>query len=155
MEFITQYSSPLGPMTMRSDGTHLTDLSFGEAERVSPDSPDFWEPVKSWLDLYFEGRDPGIFPVPICPAGTAFQKRVWARARAIPYGETVSYGHLAKQLSSAMSPQAVGRAVGKNPIAILIPCHRVLGAGGALTGYAYGLEAKKFLLSLEGIPFQP
>ncbi len=100
-----------------------------------------------WLNAYFAGGDP-VRDFPIAPRGTDFQKRVWAALEEIPYGETVSYGQLARRIGCA-SARAIGAAVGRNPISLLIPCHRVLGAGGALTGYAGGLERKERLLALE------
>ena len=99
-----------------------------------------------WLEEYFRGKEPTI-KVKLAPEGTPFQKRVWEELLTIPYGETLSYGELARRLGS--SPRAVGSAVGRNPISLLIPCHRVLGSDGSLTGYAGGIERKKFLLEQE------
>ena len=99
-----------------------------------------------WLEEYFRGKEPTI-KVKLAPEGTPFQKRVWEELLTIPYGETLSYGELAKRLGS--SPRAVGSAVGRNPISLMIPCHRVLGSDGSLTGYAGGIERKKFLLEQE------
>ena len=104
--------------------------------------------AKKWLDDYFQGR----FRAPkfyLAPEGTVFQKKVWQMLLEIPCGETATYGDLARKLGKTMSAQAVGQAVGKNPIAIVIPCHRVVGAKGQLTGYAWGVEKKKWLLNLE------
>ena len=103
--------------------------------------------ARCWLDAYFAGERPGVADVPLAPRGTAFQRRVWDALLAIPYGETRTYGELAVALGS--SARAVGSAVGKNPISVIVPCHRVLGAGGSLTGYAGGLERKRALLALE------
>lgn len=106
-----------------------------------------------WLERYFSGKDPGPVP-PLAPQGSAFRQAVWALLQEIPYGQITTYGALTKQLRSrgiAASPQAVGGAVGHNPISILIPCHRVVGSGGSLTGYAGGIEKKCFLLELEGV----
>ena len=149
MEYKSWFSSPVGTLCLRSDGTALTGLKITSETPSASDSLPLWAPVHSWLSIYFSGRDPGPFPCPLSPAGTKFHKSVWKLLLEIPYGETVSYGFLARRLSPTMSPQAVGRAVGKNPIAIVIPCHRVVGAAGQLTGYAYGLQAKQFLLKLE------
>ena len=107
----------------------------------------------NWLERYFLGENPDI-DFPVSPKGTAFQRRVWSLLRTIPCGESITYGQLAKQLGPSMSSQAVGQAVGKNPIPIVIPCHRVLGAGGKLTGYAGGIPAKIRLLELENIPYR-
>ena len=106
-----------------------------------------------WLEQYFAGKAPGPLPL-LAPQGSAFRQAVWALLQEIPYGKITTYGALAKQLRShgiAASPLAVGGAVGRNPISILIPCHRVVGSGGSLTGYAGGIEKKRFLLELEGV----
>ena len=109
--------------------------------------------VRAWLDRYFRGEDPGPAP-PLAPAGTAFQRAVWEVLREIPYGRTATYGQVAQAAGRGLgrntSPRAAGSAVGRNPISLLIPCHRVVGAGGSLTGYAGGLERKEALLKLEG-----
>ena len=122
---------------------------------AEPDS--LWEPMGNlsifdsvirWLDAYFAGK-PMPVDLPLSPAGTDFQRRVWDILLTIPYGETTTYGAIAKQLGAPMSAQAVGQAVGKNPLAIIIPCHRVVGANGQLTGYAWGIERKQWLLRHE------
>jgi methylated-DNA-[protein]-cysteine S-methyltransferase len=104
--------------------------------------------VRAQLAEYFAGRRRD-FDLPLAPAGTPFQQRVWQALRAIPYGRTESYGALAARLGQPGAGRAVGLANGQNPIAIVIPCHRVIGAGGALTGYGGGLERKRWLLALE------
>lgn len=144
--FHTQYDSPLGPLALASDGTALTGLSFGPSQAAPAELPIFRETF-SWLDVYFSGRDPGPTP-PLDPAGTAFQKRVWAELEKIPFGSTASYGAVARAAGCG-SPRAVGQAVHVNPVAILIPCHRVIGADGSLTGFAGGLDVKRRLLTLE------
>ena len=159
MTYTTYYSSPLGKIILVSDGTALTELDFAEgvpaasAVRTQKDLPVF-EEVSRWLDVYFAGRDPGTLP-PLAPHGTAFQQAVWNILRRIPYGTTTTYGRIAAHIAAArggrMSAQAVGGAVGRNPISILIPCHRVIGADGSLTGYAGGLDKKEALLRLEGV----
>ena len=135
MIYTTYYSSPLGKIILVSDGAALTELDFAE-------------------DVYFAGRDPGALP-PLAPHGTAFQQAVWKVLRGIPYGTTTTYGRIAAHIAAArggrMSAQAVGGAVGRNPISILIPCHRVIGTDGSLTGYAGGLDKKEALLRLEGV----
>ena len=150
--FFTIFPSPLGELLLTSDGTALTALRFGSGDIL----PQTWRcddlPVfvaaRDWLEGYFAGSpEPVTFP--ISPAGSDFQQRVWALLQAVPYGEITTYGAIAKQLGPKMSAQAVGQAVGKNPIAIVIPCHRVLGAGGQLTGYAWGIETKTWLLRHE------
>lgn len=156
MDYTFSVASPLGPVTLASDGKALIGLWFDgqkhfastlSSRREEKNLPVFDE-TRRWLDLYFHGRVPDYTPA-LAPRGTAFQQAVWEKLRAIPYGKTVTYGELARDLGCA-SPRAVGGAVGRNPISLLIPCHRVLGAGGRLTGYAGGLERKHWLLSLEG-----
>lgn len=156
MEYYTEFPSPLGALTVACDGEAITGLwlpgqkffaaGLGAAERQ--DTAAALMPARVFLARYFAGEAPDASDLRLRPEGTAFQRRVWEALRAIPCGKTTTYAALAAQLDT--SPRAVGAAVGRNPISILIPCHRVLGAGGALTGYAGGLEAKKFLLELEG-----
>ena len=107
----------------------------------------------SYLDDYFLGQNPSLSELPLAPIGTDFEKKVWSYLQEIPFGTTVTYGQIAKDLSVA-SAQAVGGAVGRNPWSILVPCHRVLGAGGRLTGYAWGLDKKAWLLNHEGASYQ-
>lgn len=142
------YCSPLGDIVLTSDGTALTGLRFAESPCVEPaqDIPPLADDCR-WLDLYFSGVRPDFTPR-LAPRGTPFQQSVWRELLAIPYGHTVSYGHIAKLLH-CRSAQAVGGAVGRNPIALIIPCHRVIGSDGHLTGYAYGLDRKQWLLSHE------
>ena len=105
--------------------------------------------VLAQLDEYFSGAR-HAFRLPLAPAGTAFQLAVWEALRAIPYGQTVSYTELARRLGNAGSARAVGLANGANPLPIIVPCHRVIGADGSLTGFGGGLHIKRALLSLEG-----
>ena len=104
--------------------------------------------VREWLEVYLAGREPAFTP-PLHLQGTPFQLKVWQLLLQVPYGTTTTYGQLARLLDGRMSSQAVGQAVGRNPVALIVPCHRVVGAGGRLTGYAYGLELKRRLLLLE------
>lgn len=145
--FSAHYDSPVGPLMLTSDGDALTGLSFGAAPSPDDDLPLF-ETARAWLDGYFAGRDPGPTP-PLRPAGTDFQQRVWRELSAIPFGRTTSYGAVARAVGCP-SPRAVGQAIHGNPIALMIPCHRVVGADGRLTGFAGGLEVKRRLLALEG-----
>jgi methylated-DNA-[protein]-cysteine S-methyltransferase len=152
----TVVDSPVGPLTLvATDGTlaglYMQDQrhrppreTFGEPD---PDTEPFGE-VAAQLEAYFDGRL-HRFDLPLAPAGTAFQERVWAQLCAIPYGETRSYGQLADRLGAPGASRVVGLANGRNPIGIIIPCHRVVGAGGGLTGYGGGLPRKRFLLDLE------
>ena len=153
-----EYGSPLGKIILAGEGETLTGLWFtGQkhfgGEAIPAGEAPVFSVVKPWLDAYFAGTEPGELP-PLAPAGTPFQKAVWDLLLEIPRGETTTYGQLADTLSRrwgrGTSPRAVGSAVGRNPISILIPCHRVVGADGSLTGYAGGLERKQWLLTLEG-----
>lgn len=160
MIYTAHYTSLLGGITLASDGIALTGLYFDGETGCPPcdaahkkDLPVFGEAMR-WLDLYFAGHEPDFSPT-LNPTGTAFQQAVWAILRTIPYGATTSYGTIARRIEQKtkkrMSAQAVGGAVGRNPISIIIPCHRVLGADGNLTGYAGGLDKKEYLLGLEGV----
>ena len=154
MHYTSQYPSPLGEILLAADDDGLTGVWFvGQkyfARALAPDSvareiPLFAQ-VKQWLALYFAGQEPEL-EIPIHMVGTVFQKAVWRILRTIPYGQTMTYGAIARQVAEElgirrMSPQAVGGAVGHNPISILIPCHRVVGTNGSLTGYAGGLDRK-------------
>ena len=161
MQYTSHYHSPLGPILLASDGIHLTGLWFeGQkyfALRLDPvhqekDLPVF-AAAKRWLDVYFSGREPD-FSVPLRFTSTDFQNEVWEILCTIPYGRTTTYGAIAAQLAAKrgrahLSAQAVGSAVGHNEISILVPCHRVVGANGSLTGYAGGIDKKVQLLTLE------
>ena len=156
--FTAHYDSPLGGMTMVSDGHALTALCFDGTRRglrfademsATTKLPVFDE-TRRWLDLYFAGKNPDFTPL-LAPKGTPFQQRVWEILLTIPYGKTMSYGDVARRISPTMSAQAIGGAVGRNPIGIIIPCHRVIGADGSLTGYGGGLERKRWLLEREGL----
>lgn len=161
MQYTSRYRSPLGEMLLAADETGVTGLWFAgqkyfarhlDKEHAEKEIPLF-ATVKHWLDVYFAGSEPDL-TVPLHFTGTAFQNEVWGILCAIPYGQTTTYGEIAKQLAARrglphMSAQAVGGAVGHNPISILVPCHRVVGLGGSLTGYAGGLERKRCLLALE------
>lgn len=163
MQYITHYSSPLGAITIASNGTAITGLWFdGQKYFASTLGADYKEenlPVfteaKHWLDVYFSGIEPDFTP-PLKLNGSPFRMAVWQILQSIPYGQTITYGtisqHLAAQSGQAkMSAQAVGGAVGHNPISIIVPCHRVVGTNGSLTGYAGGIAKKITLLKLEGI----
>ncbi len=165
MEYRSLYSSPLGEMVMLSEGRALNYLGFlgqrhgenaGEGAELA-DLPVF-RMTAQWLDVYFSGNIPGFTP-PLELRGSEFRRAVWELLAAIPYGAAVTYGDLAGKLSASpdgrrTSARAAGGAVGRNPVSIIVPCHRVLGAGGALTGYAGGVWRKAELLKLEGIEFR-
>lgn len=142
------YDSPVGKLLLCSDGRALKQLRFGGEMPEAEDADAVLEGAKRWLDAYFRGEEPAE-QVSLEPEGTDFQKRVWQLLEKIPYGQTVTYGSLAREFPGRMSAQAIGQAVGRNPIAVFIPCHRCVGAGGRLTGYAWGLEKKEYLLKLE------
>ena len=150
----TLYHSPIGVITMFSDGDSLTGLHFTEhQEETEAQDPSndqklqVFEDTRRWLDLYFNGMEPDFTPT-IKLQGSLFQQKVWRELLTIPYGQTTTYGAIAKRLN-CRSAQAVGQAIHRNPIAIIIPCHRVIGADGSLTGYAAGLDFKRELLKLE------
>ena len=148
MNHTALYNSPIGPITFTSDGEALSGLSLCHIKATDTiDSIEIFHKTRCWLDLYFSGRQPDFIP-PIKPIGTDFQRRVWHALLEIPYGETTTYGNIARRLG-CRSAQAVGQAVGRNPIAIIVPCHRVVGSDGSMTGYAYGLERKEYLLAVE------
>jgi len=159
MDYVGIYTSPLGEITLTSDGAAVTGAWFA-GQKYYPDLSGcvpadcaVLAACRQWLDAYFAGEAPTALP-PLHPRGSAFRQAVWAELLQIPYGKTTTYGavaaHLAAQRGQAhMSAQAVGGAVGHNPISVLIPCHRVVGADGGLTGYAGGLERKLALLTLE------
>lgn len=152
---VCTFDSPLGMMQLCSDGTYLTAVTFQGQKHQETHIPadaafgtcSVLEDAKEWLSRYFQGEIPDFLPN-LMPKGTPFQRKVWKLLLQIPYGRTVTYGELATQLG-CKSAQAVGGAVGRNPISVLIPCHRVVGASGTLTGYAGGVEKKKFLLAIE------
>ena len=143
-----RYQSPIGIITLVSDGESLTELQFTKGQGLSENQnlPVFAE-TRRWLDLYFSGIKPDFTP-PLNPQGTLFQQRVWQELLTIPCGQTTTYGTIAKCLN-CRSAQAIGQAIHHNPIAIIIPCHRVIGADGSFTGSAAGLEIKQQLLQLE------
>jgi methylated-DNA-[protein]-cysteine S-methyltransferase len=142
--------TPLGPLLLVSDGEALTAATFDATPPADATPPDAMvRAAAAELRAYFEG-DPVTFTVPVRTAGTPFQERVWAALREIPHGVTLSYGALAARVGDPKAAQAVGAANGQNPIAVVVPCHRVVGADGALTGYAGGFHRKRALLDLEG-----
>ena len=151
------YSSPIGPLTLQSNGAALTSLKFANPKYPLAESPRgddaVLERARCELDDYFAGTLTK-FTVPTAAHGTPFQQRVWAALRKIPYGATRTYGEQAAAIGSPNASRAVGLANGRNPIAIMVPCHRVIGSNGSLTGFGGGLHRKKFLLDLEQRPAQ-
>lgn len=165
MLYVSTCPSPLGDLALACHESALVGLwlTREEAEAATcaadveekPDAP-LLKLAKGWLDAYFAGKRPGSGEIPLDPQGTEFRKQVWQLLCAIPYGEYVTYGELARELARArgkerMCSRAVGGAVGRNPISVIIPCHRVMGAGGRLTGYGGGIDRKVRLLELEGV----
>ena len=165
MDYVQHYTSPLGGITLSSDGEALTGLwfdgqkHFGSVlgpECLEADLPVFYQ-ARLWLDIYFSGREPDFTPL-LHLIGTPFRKAVWEVLRTIPYGRTVTYGEIAARVGAGSAKgtgscrtlaRAVGSAVGHNPVSLIVPCHRVVGLGGRLTGYASGLPNKSYLLHLE------
>ncbi|MGO0576520.1 methylated-DNA--[protein]-cysteine S-methyltransferase [Ornithinimicrobium panacihumi] len=149
--------SPVGPLRIVSDGDHLTGVFFAE-HRHAPDDLGQEVPLEeaaqvlrdtaTQLGEYFAGGRTD-FDLPLSAAGTDFQRRVWAALGEIPYGTTWSYGRLAEVIGQPGASRAVGLANGRNPISIVVPCHRVVGSTGAITGYGGGVERKQVLLDLE------
>lgn len=161
MEYTHYYDSPLGRIMLAADGEALTGLWFeGQkyfADKLEPDHEEKDLPVfgraKQWLAIYFDGKAPDFTP-PLSLKGTPFQKEVWEILLTVPFGQTTTYAEIAKEIARrrglrSMSAQAAGNAVSHNPISLIIPCHRVLGSDGSLTGYAGGLEKKEWLLAME------
>jgi methylated-DNA-[protein]-cysteine S-methyltransferase len=151
----TVVDSPVGPLTLVATDGVLTGL-YLSAQRHRPATETFgaldatlFTEVTRQLDGYFAGTRTE-FDVPITLVGTAFQRRVWTALREIPYGHTITYGHLGDRIGQPTASRAVGLANGRNPISIVVPCHRVVGAAGALTGYGGGLDRKQQLLAFEG-----
>ena len=157
MYYSTNYSSPIGEILIASDGKAIVGVWFYnqkhfkstiDDETIVDDNLAIFKDVKNWLDDYFNGLNPKI-NFKLNPQGSEFRRKVWSILSEIPYGQTMTYGEIASRISPSMSAQAVGGAVGHNPISIIIPCHRVMGAGGKLTGYAAGVDKKIKLLKLE------
>ena len=161
MNYVTHYESPIGGITIASDGDAVIGLWFDgqkyfadtlSSEHEEADLPVF-DQVRQWLDIYFSGRDPGFTP-PLKMLTSPFRKRVWEIMLEIPFGKTLTYGEIAAKIAeekglNRMSAQAVGGAVGHNAISLIIPCHRVVGSSGSLTGYAGGIDKKAWLLQME------
>lgn len=167
MYYSTKFPSPVGIITLACDGTgsHLVGLwtegqkyhgdTIPEAMTMQDNLPLF-DAARDWLDNYFSGKRPSISELPLAPIGGEFRQGVWEILCQIPYGQVTTYGNIAKIMAekmgkATMSSQAVGGAVGHNPISIIIPCHRVVGTNGSLTGFAGGIQMKRKLLELEGV----
>ena len=148
--FTTTIDSPVGPLVLTSDGTALTGVLFdAELDPTWSTEPcAVLDRAVAQLGEYFAGERTE-FDLPLEPAGTPFQRSTWLALREIPYAETINYGQLALRVGNPKASRAVGLANGRNPISIVVPCHRVIGADGSLTGYGGGLDRKRLLLDLE------
>jgi len=164
MYYSTTHSSPFGKITLACNGDSIVGLWFEEQkyhgdtilEMTEKSDVPVFDAAKKWLNSYFSGDKPAISELPLAPIGGEFRQRVWKILCEIPYGEIITYRDIAKKMAAkmnrkSMSSQAVGGAVGHNPISIIIPCHRVVGSNGSLTGYAGGVDIKASLLELEGV----
>lgn len=152
IENCTTMETPIGRLVIKENGTAVTLIQVekekGEILEASENETLLLRETKKQLQEYIDGKRK-CFDLPLQPAGTVFQQKVWQTLRQIPYGETRSYKELAYMIGNPTACRAVGGANNKNPILILIPCHRVVGTDGGLTGFAAGLPAKKYLLELE------
>ena len=165
MVYKTYYESPVGKLFIASDGENIIGLCIEgqkyyldkiEKQAIEEDNLKIFDKTRNWLDRYFKQEKPEISELSLMPKGNAFRECVWEFLCEIPYGETITYGDLAKKVAEklnkpSMSAQAVGNAVGHNPISIIIPCHRVVGKNGSLTGYAGGIDKKIKLLEIENV----
>ena len=154
MTFYTQVESPVGPLLLVGDEAGLRQILFVNGRHRAKPDPEWMEDPKPFketiaqLKAYFAGERED-FDLTLAPEGTEFQQKVWKRLCEIPFGETVSYGEIARKIGNPQASRAVGLANGSNPIPIVIPCHRVIGSNGKLTGYGGGLPIKEKLLALE------
>jgi methylated-DNA-[protein]-cysteine S-methyltransferase len=149
--FWTRVGSPLGPLRVVAADAGVRELAFtSTSPQGAIEDPSALAEVTAQIAAYFAGER-RVFDVPLDPLGTDFQRRVWAALREIPWGVTRSYADIAEAVGRPGAARAVGGAVGRNPIAIIVPCHRVVGADGSLTGYASGLARKRRLLEIEGV----
>ncbi len=145
----TTFPTPIGPLTLHARDGALSGVWMEDDDlpELVEDAPPLGE-ARRQLEAYFAG-ELHEFDLPLAPSGTGFQLRVWEELRAIPYGETISYGELARRMGDPGLARAVGLANGRNPLPVIVPCHRVIGADGSLTGFGGGLDRKRKLLELE------
>lgn len=137
--------TPLGLLRIRASDAGLTEIAFVDTRDETPRPHPHTQRCREQLAEYFAGRRHG-FDLPLAPQGTPFQQNVWAQLRGIPFGETCSYAEIAERIGQLKAMRAVGAANGRNPLSIVVPCHRVIGRNGQLTGYAGGLDRKRWLL---------
>jgi methylated-DNA-[protein]-cysteine S-methyltransferase len=149
---IAYYNSPLGILKISADEKGIKEIDFVKKgiKSTQNSSSEIIDQCIRQLDEYFQGKRE-TFELKLNPKGTEFQKRVWKELWEIPYGKTLSYGDIARRIKNQEAVRAVGQAIGRNPISIIIPCHRVIGGNGSLTGFASGLWRKEWLLKHEGI----
>src|SRR3954451_20794253 len=147
MSFSTQFSSSVGPLTLEGDDFRLTRLGFGDPSVPQGDAASL-SAAAIQLEQYFAGERTEC-DLQLALQGTEVERRVWDEGRAIPYGSTAAYAAIAARIGRPGACRAVGRANARNPIAVVVPCHRVVGSDGSLTGYAGGIEMKRALLGLE------
>lgn len=165
MIYVSDYISPIGKITLAAtdegiigawiEGQKYSFYKIEQKDLVWQENEELRK-AKAWLDDYFAGKKPELTRLKLAPKGSEFAMAVWKVLREIPYGETTTYGEIAKKIAEQkglkrMSAQAVGGAVGHNPISIIVPCHRVVGSNGSLTGYAGGIELKAKLLAHEEV----
>lgn len=160
MKYCCIYESPIGPLTLVCNDNALTNLDFGahaSEDAALQENHPILAQTRNWLDIYFSGQEPGFMP-PIELSGSEFRQMVGHIMLNIPFGHTITYGDIAREVQERTgkraSAQAVGNAVGHNPIAIIVPCHRVVGYNGSLTGYGGGMDNKIRLLENENIDFR-
>lgn len=154
MEYMYRYETPIGLIQLEATDTAVTKLLFGAHPTAARrQEPPLLQLAHKQLEEYLAGRR-REFTLPLAPQGTPFQKTVWAQLLKIPYGKTAAYGEIARMAGKPKACRAVGMANNRNPISIFIPCHRIIGANGSLTGYGGGLHIKQFLLDLEGVTIQ-
>ena len=164
LKYAAKYNSPIGEMIIYADDIGITGAWFDSCRFLPKETvgvernvtPIIDEAIR-WFDIYFGGAEPDFTP-PLHPIGTPFQTEVWDILRTVRYGKTTTYGEIASELArrrgiKKMSAQAVGNAVGRNKISVILPCHRVIGADGTLVGYGGGTDKKEYLLNLEGVRF--
>ena len=147
-------TTPVGTLQLLSEAGYLVRIAFPGEHHTVPENDDS-DPVlvacASQLGEYFSGKRQEFY-IPLAPIGTEFQQEVWSELKSIPFGELRSYGEIAREIGRPKAVRAVGAANGRNPLPIVVPCHRVIGSDGSLTGFAGGLTMKKQLLTLEGAP---
>jgi methylated-DNA-[protein]-cysteine S-methyltransferase len=153
--FYTWLNTKVQPLLLAGEEDGLARLHFSSGSKATQPDPDWIENAQPFkeatrqLEAYFAG-ELRSFTIPLCPHGTDFQLRVWEELRRIPFGQTISYLQLAERIGNARAVRAVGLANGANPLGIIVPCHRVIGSNGSLTGFGGGIDLKRYLLRLEG-----